>query len=96
MPTENDDVRIPQNTPVSQEVLSQLDHIVKFRTQLSIEGIDIDLRKVQILATIRRLDQQRDEIFNKILTERGFAPGTVIEIDPKTGAFEMAEDKPSA
>jgi septal ring factor EnvC (AmiA/AmiB activator) len=87
---QNTDKSVPQETPVSREDLDQLEHLQRVRVQLSQEGVDIDLRKVEILATVRRLDQQRDEIFRKILEDRGFPQGTVIEINPKDGSFKVS------
>ena len=72
------------DSPVSQEVLDKLTQIDNERRQLGTQLLDLENTKIMILAAVRRLDEQRNSVFQELLKERGLSPDTNVSINPET------------
>jgi hypothetical protein len=75
--------------PVSPETLHQLRQIHDARLHLCERAVDLDQEKIQVLAAIKRLDDQKHRVFEGILVERGLPPQTQTEIDGRTGKLRL-------
>lgn len=79
------------NDPISKEVLAQLEDIYEKRLALAEQVLDLEIRRVRLVALTSRLDDERARIFQRELTIRGLSPATKISVDPETGRIELLE-----
>lgn len=77
--------------PVSQEVLARLNELDTAKAGLARQNLMLDEEKVKLLGASRRIAAENQELFNKILTDRGIPPGTPVNIDPKSGEIRLQE-----
>ena len=75
--------------PVAPEVLQQLGQLQVARVELADRNVMLDNEKIQLLAAIKRVDDQKTRLFEAILVERGLAPRTEVEIDRRTGKLKL-------
>lgn len=87
--------RLTPEDPVEREVLEQLRELQDSRLQIAENLLDLEQSKIQLLASAKRLDDQRSRIFQAILVDRGLPPSLPAEIDARTGKLVMDQDKPS-
>ena len=83
--------RLTIDDPVSPDALQQLGHLFEARGQLCERGIMLDQEKIQVLAAIKRLDDQKTRLFEAILVERDLTPQTQVEIDKRTGKLKLLQ-----
>ena len=86
--------RLTIDDPIAQEALQQLAALHNARVELSDRNASLDLEKVGILAGLRRLDEQKQQLFQSLLVERGLAPDTEVTINPRTGKVQLLRRKP--
>jgi lipase chaperone LimK len=75
--------------PVPQEVIDRLDELDRVRSRLGQQLLDLENERISILATSRKLDEERGKIFQALLVERGLSPDTPVRIDPKTRVLSV-------
>jgi hypothetical protein len=85
---------VPVETPVQKESLDRLRDMEITRTRLGHQLIDLENEKISILAAARRIDDERNKLFQVLLMERGLAPNTPASIDPETGVLTVLQQKP--
>ena len=71
--------------PVDPVDLQRLAEFQGRRFELADMLLDMEQEKVKILVQARQLDDHKNQLFQKIVTDRGLPPGFPVEIDAKTG-----------
>jgi hypothetical protein len=83
--------KLTVDDPVAPEVLQQLGQLQAARAELADRNVMLDQEKIQLLAAIKRLDDQKTRLFEAILVERGLGPRTEVEIDRRTGQLKLVQ-----
>lgn len=84
--------RLTLEDPVDEATLVALARLRDVRMGIGSQLIDLELQKVQLLGSVRRIDEQNQRMFDAILVDRGLAPGTTIELDGKTGRIKVLRE----
>ena len=96
--SENGQPRLTVNDPVPADTLSKLRALQDARQDLADRYLSLEQDQVRILAASRRVDDERQRVFDGLLMERGLAPQTKVEIDANTGKITLfdvpAPDQP--
>lgn len=80
------------NDPVDPETLEKFRSLQEARANLAQEYLDLEQAKLRVLHAAKRVDDQRNRLFESCLVDRGLSPDTMIEIDPRTGAITIRKD----
>jgi hypothetical protein len=80
------------NDPVDPADLQRLAELQGRRFELADALLDLEQEKVKILVQARQLDDQKTQLFTRIVTDRGLPPGFPVEIDAKTGLVKPLAD----
>jgi hypothetical protein len=75
--------------PVAQETLKELMQLQDVRGHLCEKVVQLEQEKIRALAAIKRLEDQRQRVLDKILVNRGMSPNTVFEINGRTGKITI-------
>lgn len=97
MSTAQEDVptrRLTSEDPVERAVLDQLRELQDSRLQIAENLLEMEQAKIQLLASAKRLDDQRSRIFQAILVDRGLPPTLPAEIDARSGKLILDQAKP--
>lgn len=81
--------KLTLNDPIDPETLNKIGELTGRRYDAAEALLDLEQRKVTILVAVKGLDDEKQRLFNKILLERGLAPGTPVEIDGQTGMITV-------
>jgi hypothetical protein len=76
------------NDPVDPADLQRLAELQGRRFELGDMMLDLEQEKVKVLVQARQLDDQKTQLFARIVTERGLPAGFPCEIDAKTGLVQ--------
>lgn len=60
-------------------------------TQTSMHLMDLEQEKVHVIAVGRRIREEKNKIFQKLLMERGLPPSASMSIDKDTGRITLQE-----
>lgn len=71
--------------PVDSETLEQFRGLQEARQRFADTLLSLEQEKIRLLAGVKKLDDQRNRLFENCLVERGLAPDTEVEIDARTG-----------
>lgn len=82
--------RLTADDPVEAETLNQLRELQEARMQVAESLLDLEQERIQILAAAKRIDDQRNRVFQAILVDRGLSPNTRAEIDARSGKLILA------
>lgn len=81
--------------PVDSETLEQLRRVQEARQRFADNLLSLEQDKIQLLAAVKKLDDQRNRLFEGCLVERGLAPTAQVEVDARTGKITRSmEDSP--
>jgi hypothetical protein len=83
--------RLTLDDPVSPETLSYFQKIMDARAQLGLELLNLEERKITILASNKKLNEQHYRLFQGLLMERGLPPNTQAEVDAHTGKLVVVD-----
>lgn len=81
--------RLTLNDPVSKEEREYLQQLDMAKTGMAQKLLALELEKVNLIAAARRIDNQTDDVFQKILVSRGQPPDLAIHIDIDTGVIKV-------
>jgi len=81
------------NDPLDTETLTRLTELDKAREGMAARNLFLDEEKVKIMAALRRVQMESDEIFMKIRVDRGVDPDRNVRIDLKSGKVTLEEDR---
>jgi len=89
-------VKLTPNDPVPKETLLELEQLAHARAQIADRFLALEQGKIPLLAAAKRVEEQKARAFDEVLTLRGIAPGTPVEIDTSTGALKLiGQQEPS-
>jgi hypothetical protein len=71
--------------PVDAETLEHFRKLQEARQRFAESLLSLEQEKIQLLAAVKKLDDQRNRLFEGCLVERGMTPDTEVEIDARTG-----------
>lgn len=77
------------NDPIDADTLASIKILREARRDLAENYLDLELERIQLLAAVRKIDQQSSRIYERCNVERGLSPNTEIDIDPDTGALTV-------
>ncbi len=89
MSTQNEPKRLTSEDPLEPENLRKFAEYQMHRERLAVQLLDLETERVQVLFAARRLDEERNKLFEKVLIDRGLHPQTAVEIDPQTGVIQV-------
>jgi hypothetical protein len=79
------------NDPIAPDTLKKLAQITNARLQLADQLLDLEQEKIKIMVTTRQLDDEKQRVFEKELTDRGLAASAPVEVDAKTGMISFVK-----
>jgi chromosome segregation ATPase len=79
--------------PVGAAVLEQLQHLQDARLEMGDRLLTLEQDRIQILGAVRKIDDQRNRLFESCLIDRGLPPTARAQIDGKTGKI-FVESEP--
>lgn len=82
------ETKLTLNDPVAPDDLQRLAELHQRRLDLGDTMLDLEQEKVKVLVQARQLDDQKSQLFTKIVTERGLPAGFPVEVDAKTGILK--------
>jgi hypothetical protein len=80
------------NDPVDTETLEQFRRLQEARSRFADSLLSLEQEKIQILAAVKKVDDQSARLFEHCLIERGLPPTAKVSIDPRTGAIDVVKD----
>jgi hypothetical protein len=81
--------RLSVNDPIDQETLGKFGELETARMRLGMQLLDVEDERVKILVSSRRVDEEKQKLFEKVLMERGLPPTTPVEIEASTGLIKV-------
>lgn len=92
MSTENTEPRkLTINDPLSPETLKKLAQLTNTRLQMADHMLDLEHEKIKIMVASRQIDDEKQRLFEKELTDRGLSPSSPVEVDAKTGLISLVK-----
>ena len=89
--------KLTPNDPISAETLHKMAQITAARSQIGDHLLYLEHEKIKLLVSARQLDEEKQKIFAKELTDRGLGAGTPVEVDAKTGVISfVGQDTPKS
>lgn len=76
--------------PVDAEILQQFRSLREARDRIADSLLSMEQEKIQLLAAAKKIDDQRNRLFEGCLVDRGMAPDTGVEIDARTGKLNLS------
>jgi hypothetical protein len=83
--------RLTLEDPAGKDVLDKLGELETLEVNASLQLLSIEQEKVRILAVGRRVLDERNRIFEKLLIDRGLAPSAPVSIDTATGKISLVK-----
>lgn len=83
------------NDPVDPETLEQFRQLQDARQRFAETLLSLEQDKIQLLAAVKKIDDQLNRLFQACSIERGLPPQTRIEIDARSGKVTRMEEAPS-
>jgi len=90
MSTEPDKRCLTLDDPVDAETLEQFQQLQDARQRFAENLLLLEQEKIQILHAVKKIDDQRNRLFEASLVARGLTPGTNVEIDARTRKMSLA------
>lgn len=84
--------RLSLEDPVAPEVLGKLRALQEARMDVGDRHLTLQQEQVRLLAAARRIDEEKQRVFEALLMERGLPPDTVVEIDAGTGKVKVLQE----
>lgn len=85
----NGQPRLAASDPVAAEQLHRLRLLQESRLDIADRFLQLEQEKVKLLAAARRVDEEKQRVFEGILIERGLAPDATVEIDAASGSLKV-------
>jgi hypothetical protein len=87
---------LTSDDPVDAETLEHFRKLQEARQRFADSLLSLEQEKIQLLAAVKKLDDQRNRLFESCLVERGLAPDTQVEIDARTGKITGPAKEPAS
>jgi hypothetical protein len=79
--------------PVDPETLEQFLRLQEARQRFADSYLSLEQEKIRILAAVKRIDDQRNRLFETCALERGVSPEARISIDARSGMLSVEDDE---
>lgn len=89
------DTKLTLDDPVDPSVLEKLDQLDLTWSALAHKNAILDRDKIQIMASMKRVEEERVRVFEALLIERGLSPNTLVNIDPATRLIKVGTGEDS-
>lgn len=83
--------RLTLDDPVPPETIQKLRQVQEAQAAIAVEFINLEERKIQLLAGNKKLREQYGRVFEALLIERGLSPDTLVDLDGKTGKIRLSQ-----
>jgi hypothetical protein len=93
MSNEVDPKKLTINDPIAPDTLKRLGALQQARLQIAEQLLDMELEKIKLVVGSRQLDDEKQRVFEKELTDRGLPPNAPVEVDAKTGMIAMVQQQ---
>lgn len=87
--------RLTIEDPIDPETLNKFAELEARRMHLGVQMIELETEKVKIMVVARRLEDEKQRLFEKVLVDRGLSPTTGVEIDSNTGKINLIRPEPT-
>jgi hypothetical protein len=77
------------------EQLNRLRLLQESRLDVSDRFMTLEQEKVKLLAAARRIDEEKQRVFQGILLERGLDPHVMVEIEASSGKLKLISEPES-
>lgn len=94
--TDPNSKRLTVEDPIDPVILNRFGEMEGARMRLGAQLLEIEAEKVKIMVAARQIDVERQRLFEKVLSDRGVAPSTPVEIDSVTGKIRVLAPPPQA
>ncbi len=93
MKTQNPDEvrRLTADDPVSQEELGSLSELEEAETRVARQLLLIEQKRIYLLASAKKIEMQRNRVFEQILVDRGLPLDSIIDLDHRTGEIRVEQ-----
>jgi hypothetical protein len=81
--------RLTPNDPIPPEQIKQFTELAEARATIANNLLQLEQDKIYLLASAKQIDEQHRRLFQAVLTERGMAPDTQVEVDGETGKLTV-------
>lgn len=81
--------RLTIDDPIDADTLAKFAELEANRMRLGGQVLDLKSEEVRLMVAARRIDEERQRLFEKILVDRGLHPSTPVEIDAATGQIKQ-------
>jgi hypothetical protein len=88
MANETEKKTLTMNDPVTPAELQRLAELQKRRYDIAETLLELKQEEVRLLVQARVVDDERNSLFAKIVTDRGLPAGSPVEIDAQTGRVQ--------
>ncbi len=79
--------------PVDAETLEQFRQLQETRQRFADSLLSLEQEKIQLLAAVKKVDDQRNRLFESCLVDRGLPPNAKIEIDGRSGKIKRTSEE---
>ena len=90
MSNESNQRRLTPQDPVPPETLKKMEELEFTLNDMARTCLALDHEKIKYLAASKRVDEEREKLFQTVLMERGLPPNAQVQIDQKTGVLTVA------
>lgn len=89
------DTRKTINDPVDAETLARLSDLEQTEMRLGKQLIGLRSDELRIMVAARRIEDERQRLFEKVLIDHGVHPSAVVNIDGTTGRITLTHPGPA-
>ncbi len=93
MSNQDEKQALTPNDPVDTETLEQFRRLQEARQRFADNLLSLEQEKIQLLAAVKKIDDQRNRLFETCSIERGIPPQTRIEIDARSGKITILDEE---
>ncbi len=83
--------RLTTEDPIDPEILAKFGELEQHRMHLGSQVLDLRSEEVKLMVAARRIDEEKQRLFEKVLVDRGLNPSTPVEIDASTGRIRVLQ-----
>lgn len=84
--------RLTLEDPAAEEVVQKFQQIEEAQASIGMELLRLEKRRIFLLASSKRLEEEHGRLFGMLLIERGLAPNLAVELDVKTRRLTLKEE----
>lgn len=86
--------RLTIEDPIEPEILAKFSELENTRMRIGGQMLDLRSEEVRLMVAARRIDEEKQRLFDKVLVDRGLSPTTPVEINAETGRISLMAEAP--